>query len=122
MLQYLCLKEDGKAEAKTEKQSASPESSQINAIGMWKKKHRFTNPSLRIQKGSKKCLLKILKGHRNLQESVLKENGNNLNNFESNSEPLKDSFKSFKDTSEGEIESRAFNENLNGNQLEAEWA
>ena len=45
-LQYLQLEEEGKAEARAEKWSASPESSQIGTIEMWRKKCRSVNPSL----------------------------------------------------------------------------
>ena len=47
-------------------------------------------------------------------------NENNLNNFRSNSESLKDFFKNFKDTLKREIESKDFNKNLNEDQLKAE--
>ena len=120
MLQYLHLREEEKAEVRAEKQSTSPESSQIGIIGMQKKKYRFTNLNLKMQKESRKGLLKILKGYRNLQKPALKADENNLNNFRSNSEPPRSSFKSFKDASEGEVKPRNLSEDFNGNQLEAE--
>ena len=46
----------------------------------------------------------------------------NLKNFKNNSEPSEDSLKSFEDASEGEIKFKALSENLNEDQLEAEWA
>ena len=77
------------------------------------------NFSLGMQKGSKD-LLKILKGHRNLQESASKANENNLNDFKNNSESSEDPLESFKDASEGEIEFKDFNEDFDENQLKAE--
>ena len=65
MLQYLHLRKGGKTKIRTEKQSASPKSSQINAIQIQRKKHRFTNFNLKMQKRSK-GLLKILKNYRDL--------------------------------------------------------
>ena len=73
-----------------------------------------------MQEGSKKGLLKILKGYRDLQESALKAGENDLKNFESNSEPPRDSSESFEDASEREIKFRALSEDLDENQLEAE--
>ena len=122
MLQYLHLKEREKVKARVEKQSASPESSQFGAIEMQKKKHRFTNLNLKMQKESREGLLKILKGHRDLQKPASKMGRDDLNNFRSNSEPSKSSFKSFENASEGEVESKDSSEDLNENQLEAEWA
>ena len=71
-----------------------------------------------MQKRFKKDFLKILKGYENLQESVLKISKNNLNDFRNNSEFLKGSFKSFKDTLKEEVESKDFSEDLNKNQFE----
>ena len=56
-----------------------------------------------MQKGPREGLLKILKGHRNLQRPVQKAGRDDLNDFKSNSESLKGTLKSFKDASEGEI-------------------
>ena len=67
-------------------------------------------------------LLKILKSHRNLQESASKAHKNNLNNFKSNSELLKNLFKNFEDASEEEIKPKNPSGDLNRDQLEAEWA
>ena len=122
MLQYLQLEEERKAKTRTEKQSASSESSQIDVIKMQKKKCRFTNLSLRIQKRSKEGLLKILKGYRDLQRFVLKADRNNLKNFRSNLKPLRGSLKSFENASEGEVKFKAFSGDFNEDQLEAEWA
>ena len=47
---------------------------------------------------------------------------NNLNNFRSNSELLKNFFESFKNVSEEEVKPRDFNEDFNEDQFEAEWA
>ena len=66
MLQYFSFEKGGHAKAKIEKQTTSPESSQINIIEMQRKKHRFTNFNLKMQKGFKKGLLKLLKGYRDL--------------------------------------------------------
>ena len=121
MLQYLPLRKGGQAEARAEKQVTSPESSQIDAIQIQRKKHKFINSSLKMQEGPK-GLLKILKGHRDLQGPALKAGRDNLNNFKSNSEPLKNLLKSFKDASEGEVKPRDPNEYLNEDQLEAKWA
>ena len=88
-----------------EKWSASSESSQIDAIGIWKKKHRFVNFNLRMQKGFRKGFLKILKNYKNLWESVSKADEDDLNDFESNSESLKGLLESFEDASERKIES-----------------
>ena len=84
---------------------------------MQRKKHRFTNSSLKMQKGSRKDLLKILKSYRDLQKSASKTDRDNLNDFRSNSEPSENSFKSFKNASEGEIESKDFNEDFNKDQF-----
>ena len=119
-LQYLQLKERRKTEVKTEKQPASSESSQIGIIGMWRKKCRFTNSNLGMQKGPRKGLLKILKGHRNLQESASKVGRNNLKNFKNNSESPRSLSESFEDASEREIEPKAFSGDLNEDQLETE--
>ena len=67
-------------------------------------------------------LLKILKGHRDLQGPALKVGGDDLNNFGSNSEPLRGLLESFEDASEGEVKPRDPSGDLNGDQLEAEWA
>ena len=66
-----------------------------------------------MQKGSKKDLLKILKSYGNLQGSALKADKNNLNDFRSNLKSSKSFFKSFKDASEGEIESQDSSEDFN---------
>ena len=66
VLQYLQLEERVKAKTKAEKQSTSPESSQIDTIEMQRKEHRFTNLSLKIQKRPREGLLKILKGYEDL--------------------------------------------------------
>ena len=66
-----------------------------------------------MQKRSKEDLLKILKSYRNLQKPVLKTGRNNLKNFESNSEPLKDLSENFEDASEREVESKAFSGDFN---------
>ena len=121
MLQYLWLKKEEKIKVKAEKQPASLESSQIDAIGMQRKKCRSVNFNLRMQKRFKESLLEILKGHRNLQKSAPKVNRDNLKDFKSDSESLRDSLKSFEDTSEGEIKLRALSGDLNEDQLEAEW-
>ena len=87
---------------------------------MWKKKHQFTNLSLRMQEGPKKDLLKILKGCRDLQKSALRAGRDNLNDFKSNSESSEGILESFKDASEGKIESQDSNEDFNEDQLKAE--
>ena len=103
-----------------EKQTASPESSQIGAIGMQRKKHRSINSSLGIQEGSKEGLLKILKGYEDLQESASKVSRDDLNDFESDLELLRDFLESFKGASEGGVESRDSSKDLNRDQFEAE--
>ena len=117
MLQYLFLIKGKQIKVRVKKQSASPESSQIDIIGMQRKKHKFINFNLRIQKRFKEKLLKILKSYKNLQKSVSKINKYNLNNFKSNLKSLKGLFKSFKDTSERKVKPKDFNENLNENQF-----
>ena len=119
MLQYLHLREGGKAKARAEKQSASPESSQIDAIQIQRKKHRFINFNLKMQKRFK-GLLKILKSYKDLQESVSKTDRDNLNNFKNKSESSGNLFKSFKNTSEREIEPKNPNRDLNKDQFETE--
>ena len=121
MLQYLQLKERGKTEARAEKWPASLESSQIGTIEMQKKKCRFTNSNLKIQKRLRERLLEILKGHGDLQGPVPKVSRDDLKDFESSSEPPRGSIKSFEDASEGEIEPKALSEDLNEDQLETEW-
>ena len=121
VLQYLPLKKKGQAEARAEKQTASPESSQIDAIGMQKKRHRFMNFSLKMQKGFRENLLKLLKSHEDLQGPASKVDRNDLNNFRSDSNSLIGFFKSFKDASEGKIEFKNFNEDFNENQFKTEW-
>ena len=74
-----------------------------------------------MQKGPREGFLKILKGHGNLWESASKVGGDDLKNFRSNSEPPEGPLKSFEDASEGEIKSKAFSEDLDEDQLEAEW-
>ena len=74
-----------------------------------------------MQKRFKEDLLKILKGHKNLQESTLKAGRDNLKNFRNDSKSFKSFLKSFKDASEGEIEFKTFNEDFNEDQFEAEW-
>ena len=120
MLQYLQLEEEGKAEARAEKQPASSESSQIDIIEMWRKKCRSVNPSLKMQEGSRKGLLKILKGHRDLQRPAPKAGRDDLKDFRSNLKPSRGSLKSFEDALEGEVEPKTLSENLNEDQLEAE--
>ena len=120
VLQYLWLEKEGKAKARAEKQLTSSESSQIDAIKMQRKKCRSANFNLRMQKGSKKGLLKILKDHEDLQESALKAGENNLKNFRSNLKPPKGLPESFEDASKRKIEPKALNEDFNENQLEAE--
>ena len=122
VLQYLQLEEEGKTEAKVEKWPTSSESSQIDAIGMQRKKCRFMNSSLRMQEELKEGLLKILKSHEDLQRSVLKVSRDDLKDFRSDSEPSEDLLKSFEDALEGEIESRAPSGDFNEDQLEIEWA
>ena len=121
VLQYLHLREERKTEAKAEKQSISPESSQIDTIQIWRKKHRFTNSSLKMQERPK-GLLKILKSHEDLQRPALKIDGNNLNNFRNSLKPLRNPLESFENTSEREVEPKDSSEDLNKDQLEAEWA
>ena len=75
-----------------------------------------------MQKGFREGLLKILKGYRDLQRSALKADEDDLKNFESNSEPPEGFLENFEDASEREVKSRAFSEDLNEDQLEAEWA
>ena len=122
MLQYLQLKEGRKIKTKAEKQPANPESSQIDIIKMQRKKCRSVNLNLRMQKGSRKGLLKILKSHEDLWKSVSKVSGDDLKGFRNNSEPLRSLSESFEDASEGEIKPKTPSEDLNGDQLEAEWA
>ena len=88
---------------------------------MQRKKHRFINFNLRMQEEFREGLLKILKGHRDLQKSVLKADEDNLNDFRSNLELSENLFESFKGALEGEIKPRDFNEDLNEDQLETEW-
>ena len=76
------------------------------------------NFSLRMQKGSREGLLKILKGHRDLQGPASKVSRNDLKDFESDSESSEGPLKSFEDVSEGEIEFKAFSEDLNEDQFE----
>ena len=66
-----------------------------------------------MQKRLKKGLLKILKGHRDLQESALKADRNNLKNFRSNSEFFRSLSESFEDISEEKIKSKTLSEDLN---------
>ena len=73
-----------------------------------------------MQEKSKKSLLKILKGYKNLQEPVLKTDKNNLNNFRSDSELSKNLFKNFENALKEEIESKDFNKNFNEDQLKTE--
>ena len=73
-----------------------------------------------MQKKSKKGLLKILKGYKDLQRSASKVSRNDLKDFRSNSELSESSLKSFKDASEREIESRAFSEDFNEDQFKTE--
>ena len=80
------------------------------------------NPSLRMQKGSKEDLLKILKGHGNLQGPAPKAGRDNLKNFRSNLEPPEGPLKSFENASEGKVESKAFSGDFDEDQLETEWA
>ena len=122
VLQYLPLKKGGQAEARAEKQATSPESSQIGAIGMQRKKHRFMNSNLEMQKEPKEGLLKLLKGYRDLQGPAPKVSRDNLNDFRSNSDSSESLLKSLKDALEGEIKSKNSNEDFNGDQLEVEWA
>ena len=75
-----------------------------------------------MQKESRKGLLKILKGYRDLQKSALKMNENDLNDFRSDLKLLRNFFKSFENASEGEIEFKDLNEDFNENQFKAEWA
>ena len=119
-LQYLQLEERGKAEVRVEKWPASPESSQIGVIEMWRKKCRFMNFNLKMQKELKKDLLKILKSYENLWESVLKAGENDLKNFENNSESSEGLLKSFEDALEGEVEPRTLSGDLDEDQFEAE--
>ena len=122
VLQYLWLEEGGKAKARVEKQPASPESSQISTIEMRKKKCRSINPNLGMQKRPREGLLKILKGYEDLQGSAPKVSRDNLKDFESDLEPSRGPLENFEDASEGEVKSRAPSGDLNGDQLEAEWA
>ena len=121
MLQYLPLGKGGQTEARAEKQFTSPESSQIDTIWIQRKKHRSVNPSLKIQKGPKD-LLKILKSHEDLQGSAPKAGGDDLNDFENDLKPLRGPLESFEDASEGEVEPKNPSGDLDGDQLEAEWA
>ena len=73
-----------------------------------------------MQKGFKEGLLKILKNYRDLQKSAPKVNKNNLNDFRSDLELLRDSFKSFKNASEREVKSRDSSEDFDEDQLETE--
>ena len=66
-----------------------------------------------MQKGFKESLLKILKGYKNLQRSASKVDEDNLKNFKSNSEPFRDSLKSFEDVSERKIKFKALSEDFN---------
>ena len=75
-----------------------------------------------MQEKPREGLLKILKGYRDLQRPALKADRDDLKDFRSNSEPSEDPLKSFEDASEGKIKPRALSENLNEDQLEAEWA
>ena len=99
----------------------SPESSQIGAIWIWRKKHRSMNPSLEMQEGSK-GLLKILKGYEDLWKPAPKAGRDNLNDFRSSLKSPEDLLESFKDASEGEIKSRDSSGDLDGNQFKAKWA
>ena len=74
-----------------------------------------------MQKGPKEGLLKILKGHRDLQKPTPKMSRDNLKDFRSNSEPPRGPPESFEDASEGEVKSKALSEDFNEDQLEAEW-
>ena len=121
MLQYLPLEKGGQAETRAEKQSMSPESSQIGAIQIWRKKCRSVNPSLGMQE-KLRGLLEILKGHRDLQGPAPKTGGDNLNNFRSDLNPSEGFFESLKDVSKREIKSKDFSKDFNENQLEVEWA
>ena len=75
-----------------------------------------------MQKKPREGLLKILKSHRNLQGPASKADRNDLKDFKSNSEPPRGPLESFEDASEREIKSKALSGDLNGDQLEAEWA
>ena len=121
VLQYLPLEKGGQTEARAKRQATSPESSQIDAIGIQRKKYRFMNFNLKIQKRFKKHLLKLLKGYRDLQGFASKMNEDNLNDFRNNSNSPEGFLESLKDASEREIKSRDFNEDLDEDQLEAEW-
>ena len=91
----------------------SPESSQIGAIWIWRKKHRSVNFSLGMQEGPK-GLLEILKGYGDLWGPASKAGGDDLNDFRSDSEPLGGLLESFEDVSEGEIEPRDLSGDLDG--------
>ena len=71
-------------------------------------------------KGDFKRLLKILKGHKNLWKSVSKAGEDDLNDFKSKLEPLKNLEGSEK-ALEREIKLRDLNGNFDGEQLQAEW-
>ena len=72
-----------------------------------------------MQKRSKD-LLKILKGYRDLQESAPKAGRDNMNDFKNNLESSENLLENFKDASEGEVEPKNSNKNLNENQLKTE--
>ena len=119
-LQYLWLEKGEKTEARAEKKFTNSESSQIDVIEMQRKKYRSTNSNLRMQKGFREDLLKILKSYEDLQRSASKADGDNFNNFKSDSELSESSPENFEDASEGEIEFKAFSEDFNENQLKVE--
>ena len=66
MLQYFWFKEERKAEVRMKKWPANPESSQIGAIKMWRKKCRSVNFNLKMQKRPREGLLEILKSYEDL--------------------------------------------------------
>ena len=121
VLQYLQLKEEGKIKVKAEKWLTNSESSQIDIMRMQRKKCRSANFSLRMQKGPREGLLKILKGHRDLQRFVSKAGKDNLKDFRSDLKSSESLLKSFEDASEGKVKSKALSENFNEDQFEAEW-
>ena len=73
-----------------------------------------------MSEGFKKGLLKLLKGHKDLQESALKVSRDNLNDFKSNLNSSEGSLENLENVSERKIKSKDFNEDFNENQLKAE--
>ena len=74
-----------------------------------------------MQEGFREGLLKILKGHRDLQRFTPKADRDNLKDFENNSESSENSSESFKNVLKEKIKFKTLSEDFNENQLEIKW-